>query len=247
LVPRIQLSADYIMMLVAVLGTTISPYLFFWQAAQEAVDIRTRADRDALRHVPEPARRHLRRIKIDTWVGMLISNGVAFCIMLTAAVTLHAAGVTNIQTSAQAAEALRPLAGEFAFTLFALGIIGTGLLALPVLAGSAAYAVAEAMRWPHGLDLPLAEAKGFYAIIAVSTLVGVAIDFTDIDPIQALVWSAVINGVVAVPIMAVMMRIAVRPEIMGPFTIRRRLWILGWLATAVMAAAVVAMGVSFLL
>ena len=143
--------------------------------------------------------------------------------MLTAAVTLHAAGITNIETSAQAAQALRPLAGEFAFTLFALGIIGTGLLALPVLAGSAAYAVAEAMRWPSGHNLTLTEAKGFYGIIAFATAVGVAIDFTPIDPIKALVWAAVINGVVAVPIMAVMMRMAVRPEIMGTFVIRRRL------------------------
>jgi Mn2+/Fe2+ NRAMP family transporter len=176
---------------------------------------------------------------------MVVSNGVAFCIMLTAAVTLHAAGITNIETSAQAAQALRPLAGEFAFTLFALGIIGIGLLALPVLAGSAAYAVAEALRWPSGHNLTLTEAKGFYGIIAFATAVGVAIDFTPIDPIKALVGAAVINGVVAVPIMTVMMRMAVRPEIMGTFVIRSRLRRLGWLATGVMGLTVVGMLVSF--
>ena len=247
LLPPIEFSRDYVMMLVAVLGTTISPYLFFWQAAQEVEEIRMRADRESLKHTPAPARRHLRRIRIDTWFGMIVSNGVAFAIMLTAAVTLHRAGITNIDTSAQAAQALRPLAGDFAFALFALGIIGTGLLALPVLAGSAAYAVADAMRWPQGLNLKLAEAKGFYAIIAISTLGGVAIDFTPIDPIKALVWSAVINGVVAVPIMALMMRMADRHDIMGPFTIRPRLRLLGWLATALMALTVAAMFAAFVL
>jgi Mn2+/Fe2+ NRAMP family transporter len=205
------------------------------------------ADREPLYRHPEHARKHLRRVKVDTYVGMIFSNGVAFCIMLTAAVTLHAVGLSNIETSAQAALALRPLAGEFAFTLFALGIIGTGLLALPVLAGSAAYAVAEAMNWPTGHNLKLNEAKGFYGIIAFATAVGVALDFTAIDPIKALVWAAVINGVVAVPIMAVMMRMAVRPEIMGTFTIRRRLRVLGWLATGLMGLTVVGMVVAFFL
>jgi NRAMP (natural resistance-associated macrophage protein)-like metal ion transporter len=247
LFPPIEWSAGYMMMLVAVLGTTISPYLFFWQAAQEVEEIRMHVDREPLYHYPEHARRHLRRVKVDTWVGMIFSSGVAFCIMLTAAVTLHTAGVFNIETSAQAALALRPLAGEFAFTLFALGIIGTGLLALPVLAGSAAYAVAEAMRWPSGHNLKLTDAKGFYGIIAFATAVGVTLDFTPIDPIKALVWAAVINGVVAVPIMAVMMRMAVRPEIMGSFVIRRRLRRLGWLATGLMGLTVVGMVVSFFL
>ena len=247
LFPPIELSAGYMMMLVAVLGTTISPYLFFWQAAQEVEEIRMHADREPLNSHPEHARKHLRRIKLDTWIGMILSNGVAFCIMLTAAVTLHTAGISNIETSAQAALALRPLAGDFAFTLFALGIIGTGLLALPVLAGSAAYAVAEAMNWPTGHNLKLHEAKGFYSIIAFATAVGVALDFTSIDPIKALVWAAVINGIVAVPIMAVMMRMAVRPEIMGTFTIRRRLRMLGWLATGLMGLTVVGMAVAFFL
>lgn len=246
LVPPIEFTSDYAMMLVAVLGTTISPYLFFWQAAQEVEEIRADDTRDALRVAPKRARHHLRRIKIDTWFGMIVSNGVAFAIMVTAAVTFHLAGITNIDTSAQAAEALRPLAGDLAFELFAFGIIGTGMLALPVLAGSAAYAVADAMQWPHGLNLKLGEAKGFYAIIAVSTMGGALIDFTPIDPIKALVVSAVINGVVAVPIMYVMMRLAMRSDVMGTYTIGRRSRLLGWLATALMALAVAAMFVAFL-
>jgi NRAMP (natural resistance-associated macrophage protein)-like metal ion transporter len=245
LLPQIELSTDYMMMLVAVLGTTISPYLFFWQAAQEVEEIHARIDREPLRKMPEIARKHLRRTRLDTWAGMIVSNGVAFAIMLTAAVTLHRAGITNIDTSAQAAEALRPLAGEFAFTLFALGIIGTGMLAVPVLAGSAAYAVADAMQWRQGLNLKLVEAKRFYAIIALSTLGGVAINFTALDPIKALVYSAVINGVVAVPIMFVMMRMADSVEIMGPFTLRPRTRVLGWLATALMTVTVVAMFAAF--
>jgi Mn2+/Fe2+ NRAMP family transporter len=241
LLPHLSFKSEYISTVVAVLGTTISPYLFFWQASQEVEEQRATPGRDPLKVAPEQARRHLQRIKIDTWIGMLFSNGVAFFIMLTTAVTLHVNGITDIQTSAQAAEALRPVAGEFAFLLFSLGIIGTGLLAVPILAGSAAYAVAETFRWPIGLGLPLLEARGFYAILTIATVIGVGLDFLDIDPIKALVWSAIVNGVIAVPIMAVMMMLAVRSDVMGPFTIKRRLRVLGWIATGVMAAAVVAM------
>jgi Mn2+/Fe2+ NRAMP family transporter len=241
LLPPLKLSGDYLMLLVAVLGTTISPYLFFWQASQEVEDQRATDGDEPLKDAPKQVHRHLRRIKIDTWVGMAFSNAIAFCIMLTTAATLHEAGITNIQTSAQAAEALRPIAGNSAFLLFALGIIGTGLLAIPVLAGSAAYAVAEAFKWPIGHAKSLSDAKGFYFIITVATLIGVSIDFTSIDPIKALLWSAVVNGVISVPIMAVMMRMAVRPEIMGTLTIRPRLQRLGWFATGLMALAVVAM------
>jgi len=241
LLPHLSFRADYVATLVAVLGTTISPYLFFWQASQEVEELRATPGNEPLREAHAQAAEHLRRIRFDTWVGMAFSNLIAFFIMLTTAVTLHANGVTDIQTSEQAAQALRPVAGEFAFHLFALGIIGTGLLAVPILAGSAAYAVAESRRWPIGLGLPLAEARGFYAIIAAATMIGVALDFTDVDPIKALVWSAIINGVIAVPIMAVMMRLAVLPDVMGPFVVTRRLHILGWIATGVMAAAVVAM------
>ncbi len=245
LLPPLELTREYLMLLVAVLGTTISPYLFFWQASQEVEEQRAKAGDRPLRVSSDGARLHLRRIKIDTWFGMILSNAIAFSIMLTTAVTLHGAGITDVTTSAQAAEALRPIAGDLAFTLFAAGIIGTGLLAIQVLAGSAAYAVAEAMRWPIGLGREPLQAKGFYAIIILATLLGASVDFTDVDPIKALIWAAVLNGVIAVPIMALMMRMAVRPEIMGAFTITPRLQRLGWVATALMAIAVAAMLVSF--
>jgi NRAMP (natural resistance-associated macrophage protein)-like metal ion transporter len=239
--PSLSLRPDYVVAVVAVFGTTISPYLFFWQASQEVEEQRAVVGEHPLREAPEQARAHLRRIKIDTYLGMGFSNLVAFFIMLTAAVTLNGHGVTDIQTSAQAAEALRPLAGDFAFVLFSAGIVGTGLLAVPVLAGSAAYAVAEAFQWPIGLGRTLGNAKGFYAIVTIATLLGVALNFSSLDPIKALYWTAVINGVIAVPIMVVMMMMAGRPDVMGPFVVTRRLKALGWLATAVMAIAVLAM------
>jgi NRAMP (natural resistance-associated macrophage protein)-like metal ion transporter len=229
-----------LLMVVAVFGTTISPYLFFWQAAQEMEDA------DALGsapHTPHEVRHHLRRIKFDTVVGMAFSNAIAFFIILSTAATLHAAGVTDIETSAQAAEALRPLAGELTFLLFGLGIIGTGMLAVPVLAGSAAYAVAEAAGWHGSLSLRLeaGEGRGFYGVIAVATLGGVVLCFTPTDPVKELFWSAVINGVIAVPIMSVMMLLASSARVMGENVIGRRLRNVGWLATAVMAATVAAM------
>ncbi len=241
LLPRFLLDSDYISMLVAVLGTTISPYLFFWQASQEVEEQRATPGHEPLMQAPEQAREHLDRIKTDTYIGMMFSNLIALCIMLTTAATLHAAGVKEIQSAAQAAEALRPLAGEFAFLLFAAGIIGTGLLALPVLAGSAAYAAAESFRWPIGLGLPLAEARGFYTILTVATVLGVLIDLSGIDSMKALLWAAIVNGVVSVPIMVIMMVLAADPARMGPFVVKRRLKFLGWLATAVMAVAVGAM------
>lgn len=239
--PSLSLKADYVIVVVAVFGTTISPYLFFWQASQEVEEQRAAAGEEPLLIAPEQARAQLQRIKIDTYVGMGFSNLVAFFIMLTTAVTLHLNGVTDIQTSAQAAQALRPLAGDFAFALFAAGIVGTGLLAVPILAGSAAYAVAETFKWRIGLGRKLLQARGFYSIVIVATLLGVALNFTPIDPIKALFWSAVINGVVAVPIMVVMMLMAVRVDIMGPFVVTRSLTVLGWLATATMAIVVLIM------
>jgi NRAMP (natural resistance-associated macrophage protein)-like metal ion transporter len=241
LIPQLLWRPDYIGMLVAVLGTTISPYLFFWQASQEVEEQRATPGDHPLRDAPDQARAHLARIKLDTYLGMLFSNLIAFCIMLTTAATLHAAGVKDIQSAAQAADALRPLAGEFAFALFAAGIIGTGLLAVPVLAGSAAYAVAETFRWPTGLGLPLAEARGFYAILTAATALGVLIDLSGIDSIKALLWAAMLNGMVSVPIMAVMMLLAANPAVMGPFVVTLRLKVLGWLAVGVIAAAVAAM------
>jgi Mn2+/Fe2+ NRAMP family transporter len=233
-IPSVSLRPEYVVGVLAVFGTTISPYLFFWQASQEVEEQRAAAGEEPLREAPEQAVEHLQRIKFDTYIGMTYSNLIAFFIILTTAVTLHIHGITDIQTSAQAAGALRPIAGEFAFLLFSLGIIGTGLLAVPVLAGSAAYAVAETFKWPIGLGLRLLEARGFYGIITVATLLGVGFNFTSIDPIKALIWSAVINGLIAVPIMVVMMLMAARPSIMGQFVITRQLKILGWLATFVM-------------
>jgi NRAMP (natural resistance-associated macrophage protein)-like metal ion transporter len=247
IMPSASFGADYVVAVVAVFGTTISPYLFFWQASQEVEEQRAAEGEEPLKEAPEQARAHLRRIKIDTYIGMAFSNLIAFFIILTAAVTLHLHGVTDIETSAQAAEALRPIAGEYAFLLFSAGIVGTGLLAVPVLAGSAAYAVAESFKWPIGLGRKLLEARGFYMILTIATLLGVMLNFTSIDPIKALFWSAVINGVIAVPIMAIMMAMAAKPEVMGQFVVTPRLRILGWLATGVMALAVLAMGVTALL
>ena len=240
-IPHIQWKPEYLATLVAVLGTTISPYLFFWQASQEVEEQRAAPGHSPLREAPDQADEHLARIKLDTWMGMTFSNLIAFCIMVTTAATLNAHGVTNIDTAQQAALALRPIAGHFAFLLFALGIIGTGLLAVPVLAGSAAYAVAESRRWPIGLGLSLLEARNFYSVLAASTLIGVVLDFADIDPIKMLIWSAVVNGVIAVPIMAVLMLLAVMRDVMGPFVLTKRLRVLGWFSTLVMAVAVAAM------
>lgn len=241
LIPHVTYNADIVTVIVAVFGTTISPYLFFWQASQEVEELRADPNAAALFHSPTQARKHLRRIKIDTYIGMGFSNLVAFFIILATASTLHTAGITNIETSVQAAEALRPLAGEFTFVLFALGIIGTGMLAIPVLAGSTAYAVSETLNWTHGLDRKWVEAREFYAVISLATIGGVLLDFTPIDPIKALFWSAVINGVMSVPIMVVMMLLSSQKKIMGSFTVTRRLKLLGWAATAVMFAAVAAM------
>ena len=238
--PRFALNADAITVIVAVFGTTISPYLFFWQATQEA-HLGSDPRVAGLRASPEFAQEHLRRIKWDTYVGMGFSNLIAFFIILSTAATLHVAGVTQIQTASQAAEALRPLAGNLTFLLFAAGIIGTGMLAVPVLAGSAAYAVAEAFDWKTGLDRTLFEAKEFYAMVTLATIGGAILDFSPIDPIKALFWSAVVNGFIAVPIMAVMMILAERRDVMGEFVVKPRLRLLGWATTGVMLAAVVAM------
>jgi Mn2+/Fe2+ NRAMP family transporter len=238
LIPTLSLDTGFLLNLVAVLGTTISPYLFFWQASQEVED----ADlRGGLPHTPAQVRRHLRRIKVDTIVGMTFSNLIAFFIILSTAATLNAAGVHDIQTSAQAAEALRPVAGEFAFVVFALGIVGTGLLAVPVLAGSAAYAVSEVFDWRASLSKGFHEARGFYTIIIAATGVGALMSLFELDPIKALVWSAVVNGVISVPIMVVMMWIGQSSQVMGDLTMSRRHRVFGWAATGVMALAVAVM------
>ena len=241
LAPHLSWKSEYITTVVAVFGTTISPYLFFWQASQEVEDLRANPHAEPLIKKPDQAKASLRDIKLDTFIGMGFSNLVAFFIILTTAATLHLHGITDIQTSAQAASALRPIAGDFAFLLFSAGIIGTGLLAIPVLAGSSAYAMSGAFKWKNSLEYAPLKAKGFYGIIVLSTLIGVAVGFTSINPIKALYWSAVVNGVISVPIMVVMMLMAVQPKIMGRFILTPRLKALGWLATLMMALAVGAM------
>ena len=240
--PHLSFKTDYLTTVVAVLGTTISPYLFFWQAEEEVDEVKSRVDAKPLARAPEQARHEFRRIRIDTYLGMALSNLVAMAIVVATAATLNAHGVTNIQTSAQAAQALRPIAGPLVFVIFALGVVGTGLLAVPVLAGSAAYAVGETFGLHVGLARKLRRAKAFYGFIAAATVIGVAMNFsTAIDPIKALFWSAVINGVVAVPVMVMMMFLASKKTAMGDFTLKTPLKIMGWAATLVMAAAAVGM------
>jgi Mn2+/Fe2+ NRAMP family transporter len=224
---------------VGVFGTTISPYLFFWQASEEVEDMHMRKGSVPLARDPRAAAAELRRIRWDTWSGMFYSDLTGYFIILATAVTLHAAGTTDINTAAQAASALRPLAGDFAFMLFALGILGVGLIGVPVLAGSGAYALAEAMGWKSGLERKATDARGFYGIIGVSVLAGLGIQFLPISPMKALFWSAVINGVVAVPLMVVIMLLVSKKSVMGAFIASRPVCILGWVATAVMGAAAV--------
>lgn len=238
LLPQFSFDAAHAMAMVAVLGTTISPYLFFWQAAQEVEEQHCR-DIKPLQAAPDTVIPELQRIRVDTWVGMAFSNAVALCIIFATAATLHAHGVTEIQTSSQAAEALRPIAGPFTFALFSMGIIGTGLLAVPVLAGSAAYAVSEAFQWQEGLDRAPRQAWAFYVTIAVATLGGTGLTFTALDPIRALYWSAVVNGVLSAPLMAVIMIMATNPKVMGANTLSPFMVVVGWLATLVMLVVTV--------
>ena len=234
--PR-DLGSAAMLTIVAVFGTTISPYLFFWQSSQEAEEVATSPRAKPLKQSPRSAPREFRRIRADTLLGMAFSNLIALAIILATAATLHKQGVTQIESAAQAAEALRPIAGQFAFLLFAVGIIGTGLLAVPVLAGSAAFAVAEVFGWKQGLEYQPRQAAGFYSIIVAATFMGILIDWSNVDPIRALFWSAVLNGISATPIMLAMMVVASRRKIMGRFAERPLLMILGWAAAAVMAAA----------
>jgi Mn2+/Fe2+ NRAMP family transporter len=243
--PKFTLNADAAAMIVGIFGTTISPYLFFWQASEEVEDMQANHSAalrtlDATAAAPE-----LRRIKWDTWSGMFYSNIAAYFIILATAVTLHVTGTTNIETAAQAASALRPLAGNFAYLLFALGIFGVGLIGVPVLAGSGAYAFAEAMSWTTGLEKKVTEAWGFYSVIAISMLAGLTIQYSPVSPMKALFWSAVINGVTAVPLMAVIILLASKKSVMGAFTTSRTLVVLSWIATGVMGIAAVRMLIPF--
>jgi NRAMP (natural resistance-associated macrophage protein)-like metal ion transporter len=240
----ITLSPAAATIIVAIFGTTISPYLFFWQAAMEVEEVEHDKNEKPLVDDPPEAPAAFQRIRFDTIAGMAVSNLIAIAIMIATAATLHAAGKTDIQTAAQAAEALRPVAGNFAYALFSIGIIGTGMLAVPVLAGSSAYAVCEIGGWNEGLDNMPWQAAGFYTVIAVAVAIGVAMDYSAIDPIKALFWSAVINGVIAVPMMFAMMYVVGNKTLMGEFTAGRSLKLLGWASTLVMLAAAIAMGVT---
>jgi Mn2+/Fe2+ NRAMP family transporter len=239
--PRFTPNSTAAAVVVGLFGTTISPYLFFWQASEEVEEMQTGRGSAPLVRDAGAAAAELRRIRWDTWSGMLYSDLTAYFIILATAVTLHFAGKTDINTAAQAASALRPLAGNFAFLLFALGILGVGLIGVPVLAGSGAYALSEAMGWNWGLERKPVDARGFYAVIAVSVLAGLGIQYSPISPMKALFWSAVINGVVAVPLMIVIILLVSKKSVMGDFTASRPLIILGWIATAIMGAAAVRM------
>ena len=240
-VPNITFSSDYLQALVALLGTTISPYLFFWQSSEEVEELESVPQDKALKRAPGQGTKHLQRIKLDTYLGMALSNLIAYFIILTVAATLNAHGKTDIESAEQAAEALRPIAGPFASLLFSLGIIGTGLLALPVLAGAGAYSIGEALRWPVGLERKASEAKAFYGVLALSTIIGLLLNFIGINPIRALVWSAIVNGVAAAPIMCFLMLMASSRKVMGTFVLPLYLKLFGWGATLVMAAAAVGM------
>jgi len=244
LVPRIEWNGAFLTTLVALLGTTISPYLFVWQSSQEAEEQRIDPHKKPLKREPHKEREEIMRIRIDTLVGMAMSNVIAIAIIMTTAATLHASGKTDIESSAQAAEALRPVAGALAQFIFALGIVGTGLLAVPVLAGSTAYAVGEGRRWPVGLARKPKEAVAFYSVLALSVGLGVLANLIGIDPIKALYWSAVINGVLAAPVMAVMMLLVRRRSVMGDLVVRGPVYWLGWIATAAMALCIIGMALS---
>ena len=239
--PTFTPNAQAATMVVAIFGTTISPYLFFWQASEEVEDMQRHDGAPPLLKDPATAHRELRRIRWDTWSGMFYSDITAYFIILATAVTLHAAGITDIETAAQAAAALRPLAGNSAFILFAIGIIGVGLIGVPVLAGSAGYALSEAMGWKWGLERRACDARGFYGVIIVSVLAALAIQYSPISPMKALFWSAVINGVVAVPLMVVIIILASKKSVMGDYAASRPIVLLGWIATAIMGAAALGM------
>jgi NRAMP (natural resistance-associated macrophage protein)-like metal ion transporter len=234
-IPSIAWNTDYWMALVAVLGTTISPYLFFWQTSEEAEEVRINGGESPLKRKPWQAFQQFRRIALDTRVGMALSNLIALFIILTTAATIHAAGHTGtIGSAAEAARALQPLAGRFAFSLFALGIIGTGLLAVPVLAGSSGYAVAETFRWQASLERKPREAPKFYFVIAAATVIGLSLNLIGMNPIRALFWSAVVNGVVAAPLMTMLMLMSANRRIVRQFVLPVHLRVLGWTATVIM-------------
>jgi len=239
MVPSFEINANAAAVVVGVFGTTISPYLFFWQASQEVEDMKLHHQKSLLNESEAVVQSELTRIKWDTWGGMFYSNLAAYFIILATALTLHVAGITDITTAAQAASALKPLAGDFAYWLFAAGILGVGLIGVPVLAGSAAYAVSEVFNWRSSLEDTAQQSKKFYTVIAISVLFALAIQYSPISPMKALFWSAVINGVVAVPLMVVILLLSAKPAVMGAFTASRTILFLGWVATGIMGLAAV--------
>ncbi|MDD5251182.1 MAG: Nramp family divalent metal transporter [Patescibacteria group bacterium] len=235
LIPNVTLSKEYLFNLVALLGTTISPYLFFWQASEEVEEeIVSNKLTDMNDGEPDVTKEDVRQMRWDTTAGMIFSNVMTFFIIVCAASTLGKAGLTNIGTASEAAEALRPLAGDFTYWLFALGILGTGLLAVPVLAGSASYAVAETLGWRSGLYRRLKDAHGFYGVITVATLFGLLVNFMAIPPFQLLYYTAILNGMLAAPLMVIILLIANDPEVMGPYRNRRWSNVFGWIITGIM-------------
>lgn len=239
--PKFELNSASAAVIVGVFGTTISPYLFFWQTSEEVEDMQRAKGKSLLRGTANVAHKEIRRINWDTWSGMFYSNISAYFVILATAVTLHVSGITDINTAAEAATALKPLAGNFAFMLFTIGLLGVGLIGVPVLAGSAAYAAAETMGWNEGLERNAKDARGFYGVIAVSVLLGLALQYSPISPMKALFWSAVINGVVAVPLMVVIILLVSKKTVMGAYTARRPIVALGWIATAIMGSAAACM------
>lgn len=246
-IPTFSPTAEFWTVVVAIIGTTISPYLFFWQASQEVEDLKASPVREPLERAPDQAPSALERIRLDTYVGMAISNLVGVAIMITTAAALHRNGITEVESATQAAEALRPIAGPFAFAVFTSGIVGTGLLAVPVLAGSAAYAIGEVRMWPTGLAKKPFRAKAFYTTLAAAVLTGLALNLGAFNPIKALFWSAVLNGIVAVPVMVMMMKLSANPQVMGRFVVGGLLRLMGWLATLVLVVAVAGMLVTLVL
>lgn len=246
-IPEVKMDATFLTTLVAILGTTISPYLFVWQSSQEAEEQRIDPHKRPLKHDGTGHRGELRRIRFDTLIGMAFSNVIGLAIIITTAATLHVKGVTDVQSSAQAAEALKPIAGRFAGYIFALGIVGTGLLAIPVLAGSTAYAIGEGRKWPVGLARKPKQAVAFYGVLALSVLFGISLNFTALDPIKALYWSAVINGVLAAPVMVMLMLLVRSKKVMGKFVVTGWLYWVGWASTFAMGLCIVGIGLTLLL
>lgn len=236
LIPTITFSKDQIFLICAILGTTISPYLFFWQTSQEVEEMILRGKTSIQMRIGT-TKKEVRKMQIDVWSGMFLSNVVMFFIIAACAATLYTHGITNINTAADAAKALQPIAGDGAYLLFALGIIGTGLLAIPVLAGSASYAISESLQWKHGLYRKLKQAPSFYGIIIFAMLIGFILNFLGIDPIKALLYSAVANGLIAPIILVLILRISSSKKIMGDMAVGKIKLFFGWLITAIMVIA----------